>query len=123
MKDTLKFDFKKCEFVVENGNVVTVTGLEALKVWIDKILHTQLGRYKIYSGSSYGANIEDLVIGKSYGLGFTQSELKREIETALVQNDDIHSVTDFSVTQNGDKLTAKFTLNTSYGEEEYTYDG
>lgn len=123
MKDTFLFDFKTGDFIIKDGNPVTVTGINALKIWIDKILHTQLNRYQIYNGTAYGANIEDLVIGKGYGSAFTASELKREIETALLQNEDIYSVSDFEITRNRDILNVTFTVKTAYGEEAYTYDG
>lgn len=123
MKDTFLYDFKACDFVMENGDPVTVSGMDALKVWITKILHTQLNRYDIYAGTSYGANIEDLVIGKGYSAAFIQSELKREIETALLQNADIEYVSDFTLTKEQDKLDISFTIGTVYGEETYIYDG
>lgn len=123
MKDTFLYDFKACDFVMENGDPVTVSGMDALKVWITKILHTQLNRYDIYAGTSYGANIEDLVIGKGYSAAFIQSELKREIETALLHNADIGYVSDFTLTKEQDKLDISFTIGTVYGEETYIYDG
>ena len=123
MKDTFLYDFKVCNFVMEDGNPIKVSGIEALKVWITKILHTQLNRYQIYAGTSYGANIEDLVIGKGYSTAFIQSELKREIETALLQNEDIEYVSDFVLTREKDKLDISFTVGTVYGEETYIYDG
>lgn len=123
MKDTFLYDFKACDFVMENGDPVMVSGMDALKVWITKILHTQLNRYDIYAGTSYGANIEDLVIGKGYSAAFIQSELKREIETALLQNADIEYVSDFTLTKEQDKLDISFTIGTVYGEETYIYDG
>ena len=123
MKDTFLYDFKVCDFVMDDGDPVKVSGIEALKVWITKILHTQLNRYQIYAGTSYGANIEDLVIGKGYSTAFIQSELKREIETALLQNEDIEYVSDFVLTREKDKLDISFTVGTVYGEETYIYDG
>ena len=123
MKDTFLYDFKACDFVMEDGDPIKVSGIEALRVWITKILHTQLNRYQIYAGTSYGANIEDLVIGKGYSTAFIQSELKREIETALLQNDDIEYVSDFVLTREKDKLDISFTVGTVYGEETYIYDG
>lgn len=123
MKDTFLYDFKACDFVMEDGDPIKVSGIEALKVWITKILHTQLNRYQIYAGTSYGANIEDLVIGKGYSTAFIQSELKREIETALLQNDDIEYMSDFVLTREKDKLDISFTVGTVYGEETYIYDG
>ena len=75
MKDTFLYDFKTCDFVMEDGDPVTASGVDALKVWIEKILRTQLNRYEIYTDTGYGANIEDLVIGKGYSTAFVQSEL------------------------------------------------
>ena len=123
MKDTFLYDFKDCDFVMEDGDPRKVAGIKALKVWITKILHTQLNRYQIYAGTSYGANIEDLVIGKGYSTAFIQSELRREIETALLQNEDIEYVLDFVLTRDKDKLDISFTVGTVYGEETYVYDG
>ena len=123
MKDTFLYDFKVCDFVMDDCDPVKVSGIEALKVWITKILHTQLNRYQIYAGTSYGANIEDLVIGKGYSTAFIQSELRREIETALLQNEDIEYVSDFVLTREKDKLDISFTVGTVYGEETYIYDG
>ncbi|MBQ3425862.1 MAG: DUF2634 domain-containing protein [Clostridia bacterium] len=115
MKDSFKFDFDTGEFVTDSaGDVVTVSGAEALKQWINKILRTQYNRYKLYNGTYYGSNIEDLVIGKSYNMDFTESELKREIEKALLKNDDIYTVSS-AITRYKDKLYIDVSLTTSYG--------
>lgn len=124
MKKTFDFDFHAGEFRMKNGNPVVLTGSDALKLWIQKCIRTQLNRYSIYKGRQYGANIEDLVIGKSYNFDFAESELRREIETALLQNEDIQSVSSFSVKRAGSKLDISLTLITVYGKvsEVYTYD-
>ena len=108
---------------MENGKPVTVSGVDALKVWIEKILRTQLNRYEIYTDTGYGANIEDLVIGKGYSTAFVQSELKREIETALLRNEDITEIKSISLSREKDLLTVEIALETVYGEETYIYDG
>lgn len=123
MKDTFLYDFKACDFVMEDGDPVTASGIDALKVWIEKILRTQLNRYEIYTDTGYGANIEDLVIGKGYSTAFVQSELKREIETALLRNEDITDVKSISLSREKDLLTIEIALETVYGEETYIYDG
>lgn len=87
MKNTYNFDFNQGEFVMSGSNVSVLTAISALRLWIDKTIRTQFGRYSIYKGKNYGANIEDLIIGKSYGFDFVESELKREIETALLRDD------------------------------------
>lgn len=124
MKKTFDFDFEVGEFVMKNGSPVALSGIDALKLWIRKCIRTQLNRYSIYKGKQYGANIEDLVIGKSYGIDFVESELRREIETALLQNEDIKSMSSFSVKRAGSTLNISFTLITVYGKvsEVYTYD-
>lgn len=123
MKDTFLYDFKTCDFVMENGKPVTVSSVDALNVWIEKILRTQLNRYEIYTDTGYGTNIEDLIIGKGYSTAFVQSELKREIETALLQNEDITEVKSISLSREKDLLTVEIALETVYGEETYIYDG
>ena len=125
MKNTYNFDFKQGEFVMSGGNISVLTGIDALMLWIDKTIRTQLGRYSIYDGKNYGANIEDLIIGKSYGFDFVESELKREIETALLRHEDILGMDKFSVVKRGTVLEVDFTLKTVYGniDKEVRYDG
>ena len=124
MKKTFDFNFKSGEFNMKNGNPVVLEGVDALKLWIQKCIRTQLNRYSIYKGKQYGANIEDLVIGKSYGNGFAESELRREIEEALLRHEDILSLSDFSVSTAHKLMEVSFTLATTYGElsEVYAYD-
>lgn len=124
MKNTYNFDFKQCEFVFEKGTAVVLTERDALMLWVEKAIRTQIDRYKIYSGKKYGAYIEDLVIGKSYGFDFVESEMKREIETALLRHEDILAVTGFSAVRSSSGLNVTFTLKTIYGNitEEVAYD-
>ena len=125
MKNTYNFDFKQGEFIMSGDTITVITGIDALRLWIDKTIRTQLGRYSIYDGKNYGANIEDLIIGKSYGFDFVESELKREIETALLRHDDILSINNFTIQKNGTVLDITFTLKTVYGniDKEISYDG
>lgn len=65
------YDFEKGDFVIRDGKLIECDGIEALKVWIEKILRTEKGRYQIYDGTSYGCQLEDLIIGNSYAIEFT----------------------------------------------------
>ena len=124
MKNTYNFDFKQGEFVFEKGTAVVLTERNALMLWVEKAIRTQIDRYNRYSGKKYGADIEDLVIGKSYGFDFVESEMKREIETALLRHEDILAVTGFSAVRSSSALNVTFTLKTIYGNitEEFAYD-
>ena len=124
MKNTYNFDFKQGEFVFEKGTAVVLTERNALMLWVEKAIRTQIDRYNMYSGKKYGAYIEDLVIGKSYGFDFVESEMKREIETALLRHEDILAVTGLSAVRSSSALNVTFTLKTIYGNitEEFAYD-
>ena len=99
------FDFESGDFVVRDGKLIECDGIDAIKVWIEKILRTEKGRYSIYDNTEYGCHLEDLIIGNSYTAEFIEAELKREIEDALKQNSQITSVTNFNITRNTNAIT------------------
>ena len=99
------FDFENGDFVVRDGKLIECDSIDAIKVWIEKILRTEKGRYPIYDNTEYGCHLEDLIIGNSYTAEFIEAELKREIEDALKQNPQITSVTNFNITRNTNAIT------------------
>ena len=99
------FDFTTGDFIVRDGKIIECDGIDAIKVWIEKILRTEKGRYPIYDNTEYGCHLEDLIIGNSYTAEFIEAELKREIEDALKQNPRITSVTNFNITRNKNAIT------------------
>ena len=99
------FDFTTGDFVVRDGKLIECDGIDAIKVWIEKILRTEKRRYSIYDNTEYGCHLEDLIIGNSYTAEFIEAELKREIEDALKQNPRITSVTNFKITRNKNAIT------------------
>ena len=99
------FDFENGDFVVRDGKMIECDSIDAIKVWIEKILRTEKGRYPIYDNTEYGCHLEDLIIGNSYTAEFIEAELKREIEDALKQNPRITSVTNFNITRNTNAIT------------------
>lgn len=113
---TLKFDFSTGDFAMKNKSPVVISGKEALKQWIEKILRTQFGKYEIYDGTSYGANISDLVIGGTYNVSFQKSELEREIRLALMQNEEITQVNQIAIKNSGELITAVVDVSTIYGD-------
>lgn len=105
------FDFENNEFVIVDGKLVEYDGLEAIKVWISKILKTEKGRYEIYDDTDYGIKLEDLLIGSTYSSAFIEAELKREIEDALLQNPQITAVTNFNITRDSSRLTVEMEVD------------
>ena len=99
------FDFASGDFVVRDGKLVECDGIDSIKVWIEKILRTEKGRYNIYNNTEYGCHLEDLIIGNSYTVEFIEAELKREIEDALKQNSQIKSVINFQIIRSKHSIT------------------
>lgn len=88
--------------------------LEAVKQAVFLILQTERYRYLIYS-ADYGSELEGL-IGRDPL--FVQSEIKRRIREALMQDDRIEDVTNFRLRFNGDNVLVRFTVISIFGEIE-----
>ncbi len=84
---------------------------EAMAQAIHKILQTERYRFLIYDWN-YGIELEDL-IGKN--ATYVIPELKRRIEDALLADDRITAVTDFSFAQEKNSVSAAFLVHTIYG--------
>lgn len=110
----VKWDFQNNVPVYKNGNPVIVEGLEAIKVWAWKALHTPRFRYEIYSWD-YGNELESL-IGQSYSQALKESEAARYVRECLLINPYITDVQNITVNQSGDKISITGTLETIYGE-------
>ncbi|HEX2926160.1 MAG TPA: DUF2634 domain-containing protein [Ruminiclostridium sp.] len=88
-----------------------VDGLDAIKQAVYKILETERYEYLIYSWG-YGSQLKEL-FGET--IPSVNPEIKQRITDALLQDDRINSVSDFSFESSGGKVTAVFTVNTSMG--------
>jgi phage baseplate assembly protein W len=104
------FDFTTGDFIVQNGKLVECDGTEAIKVWIEKILRTEKDRFEVYADIKYGCRLEDLLIGSSYPTAFIESEMRREIEDALLQNSSIASISGFSIERAEGSTNVTFTV-------------
>ena len=90
----------------------TVDEREAMKQAVNKILQTERYRYAIYDWN-YGIELEEL-----YGKNVTYviPELKKRIEEALLSDDRVTAVTDFSFQQEKGSVTAEFVVHTIFGD-------
>lgn len=114
------FDFEKGDFLVKDGKLIEVEGIEAIKIWIEKVLKTEKFKFKVYktgSENEYGVTILEL-INSGHPQFFIQAEIQREIEEALLRNPDIKSVNNFNFVRNKRTLIVNFTVNTIYGSIE-----
>lgn len=91
-----------------------VDGLEAVKQAVFLILQTERYRHLIFS-PDYGSELEGL-IGRDPL--YVQSEIKRRIREALMQDDRIEDVTNFSIQFDGDNALVRFTVVSVFGNFE-----
>lgn len=118
MGKSFLFDFKAGDFVLRDGRPVEVSDLEAVKLWIQKILRTEKYRSKVYERedkNEYGVVLEDLIVGNNFPKVFVESELKREITTALKRHPMIKSLNDWKIEKKNPKLNISFKVNLSDG--------
>ena len=90
----------------------TADGLEAMRQAVCKILQTERYRYAVYDWN-YGIELEGLY-GKR--VSYVIPELKKRIEEALLADDRVKAVTDFSFSQERSSVTADFVVHTIFGE-------
>ncbi len=97
---------------VETGRIAgKIDGLEAVKQAVFKILQTERYAYMAYS-FDYGVELRSLM-GQSPA--YAQSELRRRIAEALLQDARILNVRDFQFEPTGDSMTVRFTVESSAG--------
>ena len=108
------WDFAENRPVFRAGNPLTVTGLEAVKVWCWKALHTRRYVHEIYS-PGYGCDAWEL-IGQAFSEQLKTSEAARYVRECLLINKYVTDVKDVSVSFLGEALSISCTVVTIYGE-------
>lgn len=104
------FDFQQGDFVIRDGRLIKIEGIEALKIWIMKILKTEKDKYKIYEDTDYGTELKNL-IGQNLPRDFVESELKREIKAALERHPMIRHISNLKISRDGAKIILEFMVN------------
>lgn len=123
----LSYDFEIGDFNMKDGKPIELTGLEALKVWIKKVLKTEKHKFKVYTNTdsqyAYGVTIRDYINNSNLPYNFKIAEIQREITESLMVNSSINSVTNFNFEREKRTLKITFTINTIYGvsDEEVIY--
>lgn len=100
---------------IKNGKVVGFCdGKEALEQTIYFILSTERYKYLIYS-KSYGSELENI---PNIDKDILESEIKRRINEALIQDDRIENTDNYIFNYSKDSALVKFTVFTIYGDIE-----
>lgn len=94
----------------------TVSGIEAIKVWVWLCLQTQRFRFSIYSWN-YGCDFEQY-IGVALSDEYLSTDARDEIQDALCVSPYITGIENFRADREGDRLTLSFRVATIYGLTE-----
>ncbi|MBQ7453714.1 MAG: DUF2634 domain-containing protein [Selenomonadaceae bacterium] len=111
------WDFDKDNFIYDgNGKRILLTGNDALKVWIYKVLRTERYVWLAYS-RRYGIELYPF-INKVMAVGERKAEMRRMIIEALMVNPYIKSIDSvtFTETNHAENLSVDVELTTVYGK-------
>ncbi len=111
---TFDWDFDVGDFRLKDGKLIELEGIEYLKIWIQKALRTVFNSL-IYENVNYGSEHHSL-IGQNFHPDYSRSEYERLIREALLRNEAITRVENFSFSQSGARLTIKFDVISILGQ-------
>lgn len=111
------YSFELSDFVLKDGKMIELHGLESLKMWIRKVLKTERFRFRIYANTPYGVTLEDL-IGSSLPRAYIEAEIKREVTTSLLRHTHIESINEWSFVRDGKWMFIRFRVVTVEGAFE-----
>lgn len=106
---TFLYDFDKGDFVMRNGKLIELYGIDALKQWIVKVLKTEKFRFRIYENVEYGTSIETL-IGSNLPRAYVESEIEREVTESLLQSPYIERLEGWQFERDGKWMRIRFTV-------------
>ncbi|MCP1355095.1 DUF2634 domain-containing protein [Aneurinibacillus migulanus] len=109
------YDYDKGEFVIQNGRLVELTDIEALKMWITHILRTEKYQYEIYENYpdtpeyEYGT-LTEFCVGRVM-TDELKIRLQENIETSATRHPRVDFLSDWRFERVQDKLTVYFRVN------------
>ena len=96
--------------ISDDGKFTIVEGLDAVKVRCYLALNIHKGRYFIYK--DVGNNLKSL-LGKD--LSYVNKNIQYLLEDALVDGVYVTGINDITTSQDGEKVTVNFSINSIYG--------
>lgn len=107
-------DWERRTFAVRNGAFYTVSGVEALKIWVERALHVECRRFLYTAWSAdYGNELAGLLGGVT-DQGILESRLRQYIREALLVSPYIREVDGFAFSKSGSRVEARFTIHSVY---------
>ncbi|GED13973.1 DUF2634 domain-containing protein [Aneurinibacillus migulanus] len=109
------FDFKNNQFVIQNGRRVELNDIEAVKMWMTKILLTEKYQYGIYANYpdapefEYGT-LTEFCIGRVI-TDDMRMQLQENIEASATRHPRVAFLSEWRFEKDEDRLTVYFRVN------------
>ena len=110
---TFLFDWAEESYEMIEGEPARVENVEAVKAWLELVLRTRRGRYRIYP-ADFGCSFLDLR-GKKIPRGTSLPELQRELDQSAAYHELIESVS--GVAYDGTAVSCTVILKNGTEEE------
>jgi len=101
------YDFDRGDFIMRNGKLIELFGVESLKMWIMKVMKTELSRFRIYEGIPYGVTLEGL-IGSNLPRAYIEAETEREVTESLLLSPYIDGLEGWTFERDGKWMRVSF---------------
>lgn len=111
------YDFDKGQFILANGKMIELHGIESLKMWIMKVMKTERFRFRVYDNVEYGVTLEDL-IGSNLPRAYIEAEIKREVTSSLTRHTHIANIEEWRFSRDGKWMLIHFRVITADGAFE-----
>lgn len=107
-------DWERNAFALRNGRPYTVSGDEALRIWVRCALHPDSRRF-LYSAHSadYGNQLAEYMT-RSGDRDILEALLRRELQETLLVSPYIRQVDGFTFARKGQQMTVGFRVQTVY---------
>lgn len=109
-KDLL-FDTKTKKIVIKDGKTFITSIVEEVKQWIFLLIHTEMGKYKVYEDTKFGiAFLYEMRGHEFYSSGFTIAQIKDELREKIILNKNIKEIIDITIKKGFNTLTFDITV-------------
>lgn len=115
-------DWQTGAFALRAGKPYTVSGAEALRVWVYLALHPNSCRF-VHSAHSHAYGNQLAALLGETDRGILESQLRREIRETLLVSPYITAVDGFSCAFSGSAVEVRFTVHTVYEDFEDAWKG
>lgn len=116
-KKEILFDFKNKKVIIVDGKTKEASEVEQVRQWIQLLILTQTGKYRVYDGTSFGmTDLYNLRGHSIFSTPFGIMELEREIKEKIQAKKEVKEVIDVKSINGFNSLNIEVTVILKSGE-------